>query len=350
MNQTLESRKVLLVGGGGFIGHHLALDLRQQGATVMVFDNLSINHLAEVTARECEKRQTDLGMLRERLTLLEAAGVHLTRKDARDEDGISRWVDESRPDIVIHLAGVAHAGRCDRDPSSAFAHGLLTLQNALEASRGRVDHFVFVSSSMVYGNFPRDPVDESVETEPLGVYGALKLAGERLVRAYERVFGLSATIVRPSALYGPRCVSRRIVQAFVENAAEGLPLRIDGTGEERLDFTYVSDLVNGIRLVLLKPSSRGQTFNVTFGASRSALDLARVVRSHYPEVAIEFRARDPHSPRRGTLDIGRARTLLGYEPLICLEEGVARYIDWYMGRGRVASHAPNRELSHVAVH
>src|SRR5205823_1473175 len=101
-----------------------------------------------------------------------------------------------------------------------------------------VGHFIFFSSSMVYGNFQQDRVDEDHPLNPIGIYGALKLAGEKIVIAYQQVFDLPYTIIRPSALYGPRCVSKRVTQTLMENAVAGKPLRIDGDGSNRLDFTY----------------------------------------------------------------------------------------------------------------
>ena len=91
--------------------------------------------------------------------------------------------------------------------------------------------------------------------------------------AYQQVFDLPYTIVRPSALYGPRCVSRRVGQVFIENALTAQPLRIDGDGAERLDFTYIDDLVDGICLTIAEPAARNETFNLTYGSARSVADL-----------------------------------------------------------------------------
>src|SRR5204863_865964 len=129
---------------------------------------------------------------------------------------------------------------------------------------------------MVYGNFLTEMVEEDHPLNSIGIYGALKVAGEKLVIAYQQVFGLPYTIIRPSALYGPRCVSRRVGQVFIENAIEGSTLRVDGDGSDRLDFTYVDDLVQGVCLAIESPRSRNEIFNMTYGRSRAISELVAI--------------------------------------------------------------------------
>ena len=118
---------------------------------------------------------------------------------------------------------------------------------------------------------------------PIGIYGALKFAGEKLVIAYNQVFDLSYTIIRPSALYGPRCVSRRVGQVFIENALNGSRLRVDGGGSDRLDFTYIDDFVDGLCLCMERPEARTEIFNLTYGGSRSIEEMVTIVREYFPE-------------------------------------------------------------------
>jgi nucleoside-diphosphate-sugar epimerase len=268
-------------------------------------------------------------MLRRRLALLHAEGIPVHQVDARDGRALSALTARAAPDAVVQLAAVSHAGRSNQDPAAAFDHSLRTLQNALDAARGAGAHFVYFSSSMVYGHFRTTAVEEDHPLEPLGIYGALKLAGEKMVVAHHQVFGMPYTIVRPSALYGPRCVGRRVAQIFIENALEGRALRVEGNGEERLDFTYIDDLVDGTCRAIEKPAARNQTFNLTYGRSHSIAELVAAVRRGFPEVEVEYAPRDQLMPLRGTLCIDRARELLGYAPACDLERGVPRYIDWY---------------------
>ena len=121
---------------------------------------------------------------------------------------------------------------------------------------------------MVYGNFDSEDVKEERPCKPIGIYGTLKYSGELLVKAYSDVFDLPYTIIRPSALYGERCVSRRVGQIFIENAIQDLDIAINGNGEEKLDFTYIDDLINGISLCCNNKNAINQTFNLTYGKSK----------------------------------------------------------------------------------
>jgi len=333
MNDFSE-RRIALIGGAGFIGHHLAMRLRSLGAQVLVVDSLAVNNLYSLH-REGKKNpnaELYLRVIRERLDLLDDNGIGLEVMDSRDYSGLSHVLADFNPDAIVHLAAVAHAGRSNKDPFSTFDHSLRTLENALDISRASrlcVKHFVYFSSSMVYGNFKTGVVNEDTICEPLGIYGALKYAGEKIVIAYNQVFKLPYTIVRPSALYGERCISRRVGQIFVENAVQGRPITVSGDGSDRLDFTYVQDLVSGVVNVLDNENSKNQTFNLTYGESRSIAELAGIVAEHFPGLSVEYQPKDQLMPDRGTLSVEKARRLIGYNPQYPLERGMADYVGWY---------------------
>ena len=329
---NLSEHRVALIGGAGFIGHNMALALKERGAEVEVIDGLEVNHLVHYAATPASGSNRDLyiRILLERLRLLEEAGIPLRRQDARDYHGLSRALGEFAPDTIVHLAAVAHANRSNKDPFSTFDHSMRTLENALDWSRASNLHrFVFFSSSMVYGNFLTETVAEDHPLEPIGIYGALKLGGEKLVIAYNQVFDLPYTILRPSALYGPRCVSRRVSQAFIESAIVGDTLRVDGEGDERIDFTYIDDVVAGVIRSIEHDGARNEIFNMTAGKARSLRDLVTLVQQHFPELEVEYVERDRLRPFRGTLSMDKARELIGHVPAVELEDGLRRYVDWY---------------------
>ncbi|OHB20662.1 MAG: nucleoside-diphosphate sugar epimerase [Parcubacteria group bacterium RIFCSPHIGHO2_01_FULL_56_18] len=330
--QSVKGKKIVLIGGAGFIGHHLALHLAAAGAEVHVIDSLQVNNWLTFSSsrHRGNHRELYLRMLSERLDLLRAADVPLHVEDARDYHLLSRQLADIGPDRIVHLAAVAHAGASNKDPYSTFDHSLRTLENALDFARDRgVEQFVYFSSSMVYGNFPKGLVTEETVCNPLGIYGALKFAGEKLVIAYNQVFNLPYTIVRPSALYGPRCVSRRVVQIFVENALRGEEAVIEGDGSDTLDFTYIDDLVAGLTLVLGNEAAHNNTFNLTFGEARSISELVEILRHHFPALNVTYGQRDRLVPERGTLSVARAQRVLGYAPQHNLERGAAAYLNWY---------------------
>ena len=331
MSKSLEGRRIALIGGAGFIGHNLALALARGGAHVEVVDGLQVNNLLSFAGMDTDAgtRELYLRILNQRLDLLRAASIPLHVQDARDYHALSRILTQIKPQVIVHLAAVAHAGRANKDPYSTFDHSLRTLENALDWSRDGLEQFIYLSSSMVYGNFMTTEVDEEHPLNPIGIYGALKVAGEKMVIAYQQVFNLSYTIIRPSALYGPRCVSRRVGQVFIESAMKGAALRVTGDGGERLDFTFIDDLVNGIRLAITHPKAINQVFNLTYGQSRSIHDLVDIVQTSFPEVAVEYVERDKLMPLRGTLSVKKAKDLLGYAPQNPVEVGFPKYIEWY---------------------
>ena len=147
--------------------------------------------------------------------------------------------------------------------------------------------------------------------------------------AYNQVFDLPYTIVRPSALYGQRCVSRRVGQAFIENALQGKPLTINGDGNDALDFTYIGDLVQGVVRCISNPAARNQTFNLTYGSARSLNQMADIMRAEFPGIEVKYNPRDALMPERGTLSVAKAKTLIGYEPAYPLERGFVEYVRWY---------------------
>jgi nucleoside-diphosphate-sugar epimerase len=331
MIDNIADRRIVLIGGAGFIGHNLALALRKSGADVHVVDGLQVNNLGAFSNVVGDPNKAlYLHVINERMRLLNEAGIPLHVMDARDYHALCRTLGEIRPQVVVQLAAVAHANRSNKDPFSTFDHSFRTLENALDFARGQgVDRFVYFSSSMVYGNFDGEAAAEDRRCEPMGIYGALKYGGERLVIAYNQVFGLPYTIVRPSALYGQRCVSRRVGQAFIENALRGLPLTVNGDGTDALDFTYIDDLVQGLTLCIGHPGAHNQTFNLTYGSARSLNQMIEIMQREFPGVEVKYQPRDALMPDRGTLSVEKANKLLGYRPSYPLERGFVEYIAWY---------------------
>ena len=330
----IKGKKIVLIGGAGFIGHNIALKLKELGADVSVVDNLLVNNYYSFKEKEHTSPEAGLyiNMVQQRLDLLRDKKINLVKVDAREYDKLSIAIGALNPDVIIHLAAVAHADRSNKDPFSTFDHSLRTLENALDIARSpelSVKHFIYFSSSMIYGNFPNGSVTEETPCQPIGIYGALKFAGEKMVVAYNQVFNLPYTIVRPSALYGERCVSRRVGQIFIESALKGEDINIKGDGSDKLDFTYVGDLVQGIVKTIQSEKSKGEIFNLTYGEARSIAQMSDIIKQHFPKAKVIFQPRDKLMPSRGTLDVDKARKLIGYDPQFPLEKGYVEYINWY---------------------
>jgi nucleoside-diphosphate-sugar epimerase len=319
------------MGGAGFIGHNLAIQLRAIGHEVSCVDNLMVNNLISVIGNTdgLKFKALNKKIIESRLDLLEENEIELKIADARDYHVVSRLITDLKPDIIIHLAAVSHANRSNKDPFNTFDHSFRTLENVLDASRGKIERLIYFSSSMVYGNFSKNEVDESDHCDPIGIYGALKYCGEKIIKAYNQVFDLPYTIIRPSALYGERCISRRVAQIFIENAINDHEIKIGGDGEEKLDFTYIKDLCNGVVLAIEKKEAQNEIFNLTYGASRTINNLKDILLDHFPKAKISYEKRDKLMPKRGTLSINKAKKLLGYNPSFSIDEAYPKYIEWY---------------------
>ena len=326
----MSSKNIVLIGGAGFIGHNLAIALKNRGHNVSIIDNLAVNNMLSFTSNEITNRDLYWSILNERMDLLRKYDININVEDARDYHILTRALRIINPDVVIQLAAVSHAYKSNKEPHDTFDHSLRTLENALDSARAlNISHFIYFSSSMVYGNFDGESVTEDSVCSPIGIYGTLKYAGELIVKAYNQVFDLPYTIVRPSALYGQRCVSRRVGQIFIENAVQGHDISITGDGTDKLDFTYIDDLVQGLTLVIENKNSLNQTFNLTYGESRKIAELAEILQDNFEDININYSPKDSLTPDRGTLNIDKARDLLGYSPSYPIDVGYPNYIKWY---------------------
>ena len=334
--KKLESERVILIGGAGFIGHNLALKLRRLGVDTMVVDNLMLNNLVDnaYSEREDIQRRAYMNFLLSRFSLMRDAGVQLANADARILIDINEIFEKFQPTKIVHLAAIASSVDAKSSPGLMFDLQLVTLRNVLELARTshqNINQIMFLSSSTVYGDFEGNAVNEDTRPRPHGIYANAKYMGERLLRTYAHQYGTGCTIIRPSALYGERCISRRVSQIFVENALTGKPLLLEGGGDGRLDFTDIDDLVDGMTraLALHEGPESTETFNLTFGNARTIADLASIVRDVIPGAVLEERPRQVEKPVRGTLSIEKAQTKLGFQPRSALETGYRRYCEWY---------------------
>jgi len=338
IKKILTGERVALIGGAGFIGHNMALALRHVGAEVLVADNLMQNNMVDnLSEKDIDlfRRELNHGFLTQRFEMMRDAGVIFRNADARSMTDLPEVLHDFGPTKIVHLSAISSAVDARKVPGLCFDLQLITLRNVLEYTRlfsEEINQVMFLSSSTVYGDFEGDSVDESTRPRPYGIYANAKFMGERLIRTYADQYGLGITIIRPSALYGERCISRRVSQAFIENALMGKPLLLEGGGDGKLDFTYIDDLIDGMvrAMAAHKGSGDTNTFNLTFGNARSIADLAAIVKSVVPAAILEERPRDKNKPVRGTLSTERAQRDLGFKPQWTLETGYKRYCEWYV--------------------
>ena len=312
-------RKILVTGGLGLIGHNVVRRLLDQGHEVSITDTQTNYGLVP---------QDELDYLMgERRAKIPEMDLRTHRIDIADHAGIDWLVKHYQPDTVIHMASFPRQKVVNVNPmmgSRAMSEGLLNLLEA--AKNNHVCKFIYISSSMVYGDFT-DDVTEDAECRPQGQYGIMKLAGEWLVRDYSRRGLFDHVIIRPSAVYGELDVEDRVISKFLLTAMRGGTLKVNGASET-LDFTYVGDAADGIVAAALSTTANNQTYNITKSHSWSLLDAANLAVRIVGRGTVEVRDKDADFPSRGALNIDAARRDFGYDPKVDIEEGFQRYYDW----------------------
>jgi len=244
-----------------------------------------------------------------------------------DSAEIDSIVAKEQPKVIIHCASFPRQKVVNANPAHGADVMMRGLINLLEsAKRHGVERFVYISSSMVYGDF-EDQVLEDDPCAPQGQYGIMKLAGEWLVKDYARKTGMEYVIVRPSAVYGPLDVEDRVVAKFMLQAMRGDVLRVNGASET-LDFTYVDDAADGIVAAATRIMCRNMVFNITKSHSVTLLEAAEMIVKIVGKGKIETQDKDADFPSRGALNIDRARTILGYDPKVDVEQGFQKYYEW----------------------
>ena len=320
-------KKIIVAGGAGFIGYHITQELLEKGHQVLIYDNF-INFIPKEESLYSFYLQKRLKNIKD--------SVEIVRGDIRDKVCLIRVLREFKPEIVINLVSIPLATASNvffEDAIQINLNGHINLLDAIRHSNS-VERFLYTSSSFVYGNFKYDPADENHPTFPIDIYGGTKLSGEILSRSFSEKFGIEHVIIRPSAVYGPTDVNRRVSQIFVENALTGKPLILHGGGKDKVDFTYVTDAAHGFVLAALSPNAKNEVFNITAGKGRSAKEFAQILNKLLPgRVKTEIKPANQKRPVRGSLDITKARKLLGYKPKYQLEEGLKEYVKYIKSTG-----------------
>ena len=300
------TKHAIVTGGMGFIGHALCKELIEQGCRVTPIDDL---------------RFTDKRLLRKRH---EHIYYRLWHKGRADDLGLLYRNIRSKDTTVFHLASHPNQAAVAADPYGACDN--------IVGITSRIAHFcaenslrmVYISSSMVYGNWLNTKAVEDQPLSPVNLYGMYKKQAEEIVR---QVLPGQHTIIRPSAVYGPLDNDNRVIMRWINAAIAGKPLRVDDP-DAILDFTYVDDLAFGI--VKAADKQMTDTFNITGGYGYTLHEAAQMIVSltnSSSEIVLGTGLGKDH-PRRGVLDINKAKNLLGYTPSITLHHGMNVVLAW----------------------
>lgn len=310
--------KILVTGGMGLIGHNVVATLQAKDHEVVIVDT-------KTTYGIIPQDEIDY-LMAERMKKI-APDTKIYPCDITNANDMDSVMAEHKPEVVIHMASFPRQKVVNANPAwgaQVMMEGLINICES--AKKHKVERVVYISSSMVYGDF-EDQVLEDDPCKPIGQYGIMKLTGEDLVKDYHRRGAFDYAIIRPSAVYGPLDVEDRVVAKFMLAAMRGETLRVNGASET-LDFTYVDDAADGIVAAATRIMSRNSTYNITKSHSVSLLEAAEMIVKIVGKGEIEVKDKDADFPSRGALNIDRARVILGYEPKVDVEEGFQKYYEW----------------------
>ncbi|MFC6905733.1 GDP-mannose 4,6-dehydratase [Halalkalicoccus tibetensis] len=312
---------VLVTGGAGFIGGHIAERMTRLGHDVTALDNFEPFYnvgIKEHTVEQCRELAAEGN-----------GSYELVNDDLRDAELVNELVADA--DYVYHQAAQAGVRASVKNPRKVNEINIDGTINLLEAARNSdTERVVVASSSSVYGKPQYLPYDEDHPTTPVSPYGVSKLATEQYARVYSEVYGLPTVSLRYFTVYGPRMRPNMAISNFVSRCLHGEPPVIYGDGSQTRDFTFVDDILWVNEKLLESDAADGEIMNVGSTDNIAIKTLAKEVRDQLaPELELEYGERNDADAEHTHADISKVNELLGYEPATDIREGVGEFIDWY---------------------
>ena len=316
MKNMVKGKTILITGGAGFIGSHLCEKYCQEGHTVICLDNFMNGNLANV-------RQ-----------LLNQRNFKLIDGDIRDLDLLEKIMPGVN--VVFHLAAQIHVDRSMVEPGLTYEVNVLGTQNILEASRRYdIEKVIYASTSEVYGPAEYVPMDENHPLKAPHIYGASKIAADRMCYAYIQTYAMNVYILRSFNTFGPRQKDTGYggaISMFLKRVLSGMPPIIYGDGHQTRDYIYIDDIVRAYDSVFSYEKPIAGPINFGTGREVRIVDLANMIvdlcdgKSDVRPVHVETR---PGEVQRLVADTTMAKNLLKWEPQYSLEDGLNILIDWY---------------------
>lgn len=296
--------RALVTGGSGFIGSHVVDKLMDKGVNVRIYDNI-------------------MPTFRKDVEFYHGSILDMT----------SLWFAMNGVDVVMHLAAVADVKDVYNDPYYSENINVRGTANVLEAARkANIKRIIYGSTTWVYSEAEVENVDESTPLHaPHHLYTATKLAGEYYCQSYSKLYGIEVTILRYGIPYGPRARDGAVIPIFVRKALNGEPLSITGDGSQFRKFIYVEDLAEG-NVLALKNVAKNKIYNLDGKEKITVKQIAQTIQKILGNVNIEYTPARPGDFSGKEISIELAKRELGWEPRIGFEEGLRRYIKWYIER------------------
>ena len=316
-------RQVLVTGGAGFIGSHLVDRLLSENDwRVTAVDDFNDFYSPEIKRRNVQRQ-------------LQNPGFRLVEADIRDKAALAQVFNDSKFDCIVHLAARAGVRPSLSEPQLYVETNVNGTMNLLELTRQhKVPQFVFGSSSSVYGVNEKVPFSESDPIfNPISPYAATKAAGELLCHTYSHLYGLRCICLRFFTVYGPRQRPDLAIHKFAQLISDGKPIPVFGDGTTRRDYTYIDDIVAGVRAAIDYDKTNYEVINL--GESRT-VELRELIGLLEKELdlraVIERQPMQPGDVPQTFADISRAQKLLGYNPQTQIEDGLRLFVKWFRNK------------------
>ena len=312
------SGRILITGAAGFIGSNLTDDLLEKGFSVMGIDNFDSFYSREI-------KESNIS------AALKHRSFKFNEGDIRDAGFLDSCFSEFKPDTIVHLAAKAGVRPSIKDPASYFEVNVSGTLNLLEAmKRNSINRLLFASSSSVYGNNKKVPFAESDNVDfPVSPYAASKKAGELLCHTYHHLFNMDIFCLRFFTVYGPRQRCDLAINKFTRAILKGEPITLFGDGTTSRDYTHINDTIQGIEKALAYLKG----FDIFNLGESDSISLSKLVslleRSTGEKADINYLPLQEGDVLQTFADISKSKRILGYNPVVNIEDGIRNYIEWY---------------------
>ena len=325
-------RSILITGGAGFIGSHLVDRLLSEGEwQVSIVDDFNDFYDPAIKRANVSDHQKN-------------PNYRLFEADIRDRQALAKIFDAGRFQSIVHLAARAGVRPSLEQPLLYAETNINGTMNLLELARAHgVSQFVFGSSSSVYGINAKVPFSEDDPIrQPISPYAATKAAGELLCHTYTHLYGIRCVCLRFFTVYGPRQRPDLAIHKFARLISEGKAIPVFGDGTTRRDYTFIDDIIAGVRVALdyVGDSEKSDYEVINLGESRTVelRELISLLEKELGETAeIDGQPLQPGDVPQTFADITKARRLLGYDPQTQIEEGITKFVAWFQGQTEGAS-------------
>lgn len=313
-------RNILITGGAGFIGSHLVDHLLQEGDWhVTVIDDFNDFYDPSIKRANIKRH-------------LAHANYHLIEADIRDYQAMHQALSDSQFDCIVHLAARAGVRPSLTEPRLYVETNINGTMNLLELARERgIKQFVFGSSSSVYGTNEKVPFSEGDPIlNPISPYAATKAAGELICHTYSHLYGMRIVCLRFFTVYGARQRPDLAIHKFAKLISSGKTIPVFGDGSTRRDYTYIDDIIAGVRAAIGYDQSSYEVINLGESRTVELRELISLLESALGQTAkIDRQPMQPGDVPQTFADIAKARRLLNYNPQTQIEEGIKRFVEWF---------------------